>query len=121
MTAAYHAAAARTLAGAPVMLPSIDRFVDGAAVKRVGALTFDVCRAVLDGMTLVPEGRVCTTILSLYNTEAIVVEPAGACDPRRILSARSHSVFACRNAHPSAPPVSQGRCPSPRWRTWPRS
>ena len=64
-------------AGMPVTLQSIDRFVDGAAVKRVGGLTFEACRRVLDGMSLVPEGRVCTTILDLYNTEAIVVEPAG--------------------------------------------
>jgi threonine dehydratase len=29
-------------------------------------------------MVTVPEGKVCTTILSLYNEEAMVVEPAGA-------------------------------------------
>ena len=80
------------------MLPSIDRFVDGAAVKRVGALTFAVCQAVLDGMTLVPEGRVCTTILQLYNTEAIVVEPAGECGRcrRRRLRVRDGRVFRVR-------------------------
>lgn len=65
-------------AGHPVTLDSIDRFVDGAAVKRVGDLTFSICREVLDGMHLVPEGKVCSTILKLYNEEAIVVEPAGA-------------------------------------------
>ncbi|MBL0334968.1 MAG: threonine ammonia-lyase [Chitinophagaceae bacterium] len=65
-------------AGHPVTLESIDRFVDGAAVKRVGDLTFSICREVLDGMHLVPEGKVCSTILKLYNEEAIVVEPAGA-------------------------------------------
>lgn len=65
-------------AGAPVTLSSIDRFVDGAAVKRVGELTFNICKEVLDDMTLVPEGRVCTTILKLYNEDAIVAEPAGA-------------------------------------------
>jgi threonine dehydratase len=60
------------------MLQHIDRFVDGAAVKRVGDLTFSICREVLDEMHLVPEGRICTTILKLYNEDAIVVEPAGA-------------------------------------------
>lgn len=65
-------------AGRPVMLDEIDRFVDGAAVKQVGEVTFEVCRSVLDEMHLVPEGKVCTTILRLYNEEAIVVEPAGA-------------------------------------------
>jgi len=65
-------------AGHPVTLDSIDRFVDGAAVKRVGELTYSICREVLDDMHLVPEGRICTTILKLYNEDAIVVEPAGA-------------------------------------------
>ena len=62
----------------PVTLPQIDRFVDGAAVKRVGHLTYNLCREVLDDMLLVPEGKVCSTILKLYNEDAIVVEPAGA-------------------------------------------
>jgi threonine dehydratase len=65
-------------AGHPVTLDKIDRFVDGAAVKRVGDLTFAICRKVLDDMHLVPEGKICTTILKLYNEDAIVVEPAGA-------------------------------------------
>jgi threonine dehydratase len=64
--------------GAPVTLNSIDRFVDGAAVKRVGDLNFRICREVLHDMLCVPEGQVCSTILQLYNADAIVVEPAGA-------------------------------------------
>ena len=65
-------------AGHPVTLNSIDSFVDGAAVKRVGNITFPICKNVLDEMHLVPEGKICTTILKLYNEDAIVVEPAGA-------------------------------------------
>lgn len=65
-------------AGEPVTLDNIDRFVDGAAVKRVGELTYNICRRVLDRMELVPEGMICSTILQLYNEEALVVEPAGA-------------------------------------------
>jgi threonine dehydratase len=65
-------------AGEPVVLDQIERFVDGAAVKRVGDLTFSICRKVLDDMRLIPEGKICTTILKLYNEDAIVVEPAGA-------------------------------------------
>ena len=65
-------------AGHPVTLDSIERFVDGAAVKRVGDLTYSICREVLDDMHVVPEGKVCSTILKLYNEDAIVVEPAGA-------------------------------------------
>jgi threonine dehydratase len=64
--------------GYPVTLDDIDRFVDGAAVKRVGDITFPICKEVLDDMHLVSEGKVCSTILKLYNEDAIVVEPAGA-------------------------------------------
>jgi threonine dehydratase len=65
-------------AGQPVTIENIERFVDGAAVRRVGDLTFSICKEVLDDMRLVPEGKICTTILKLYNEDAIVVEPAGA-------------------------------------------
>lgn len=65
-------------AGHPVTLDEIDRFVDGAAVKRIGDITFSICKEVLNDMRLVPEGKVCSTILKLYNEDAIVVEPAGA-------------------------------------------
>lgn len=59
-------------------LGEIDKFVDGAAVKRVGDLNFAICKKNLDAMATVPEGKVCETILELYNKDAIVVEPAGA-------------------------------------------
>jgi threonine dehydratase len=65
-------------AGNNAPLTSIDKFVDGAAVKQVGNLTFEICKDYLDDIILVPEGKVCTTILRLYNEEAMVVEPAGA-------------------------------------------
>lgn len=61
-----------------VILSDIDKFVDGAAVKQVGNLTLEICKEVLDDIVLVPEGKVCTTILELYNENAIVAEPAGA-------------------------------------------
>lgn len=76
-------------AGAPAMknsialgqntkLDSIDKFVDGAAVQQVGDLTFEICRKHLDAVVTVPEGLICSTMLELYNRDAIVVEPAGA-------------------------------------------
>ena len=64
--------------GEPVELENIDKFVDGASVKRVGDVTFSFCKDAIDDMHLVPEGKICTTILQMYNEEAIVVEPAGA-------------------------------------------
>jgi len=64
--------------GKVTVLENIDKFVDGAAVKQVGEITFDLCQKNLEDIILVPEGKVCTTILRLYNEEAMVVEPAGA-------------------------------------------
>ena len=65
-------------AGKVVELGKIDTFVDGAAVRKVGNYTYDICSKVLDDIITVPEGAVCTTILEMYNKNAIVVEPAGA-------------------------------------------
>ncbi|MFJ5623831.1 threonine ammonia-lyase IlvA [Peribacillus loiseleuriae] len=59
-------------------LQDIDTFVDGAAVKCVGQKTFDLCQEYVDDIIKVPEGKVCTTILDLYNEHAIIAEPAGA-------------------------------------------
>ncbi|MFV1884358.1 MAG: threonine ammonia-lyase [Balneola sp.] len=64
--------------GEIVKLEKIDKFVDGAAVQKVGSITFDICKEVLDRVITVPEGKVCGTILKMYNEQAIVVEPAGA-------------------------------------------
>ncbi len=64
--------------GEPVTLPEIDKFVDGASVKRVGDITFKYCKEILQEIIIVPSGKVCSTILKLYNENAIVVEPAGA-------------------------------------------
>lgn len=64
--------------GGPVTLETLNSFIDGAAVKRMGELTFAICKDIVDEVILVPEGKVCTSILQLYNQEAIVAEPAGA-------------------------------------------
>ena len=64
--------------GSPIELDDIDKFVDGAAVKKAGAMTYEVCKEVLDDIVIVPEGAVCTMIIQMYNKSAIVVEPAGA-------------------------------------------
>lgn len=61
-----------------IRLEKIDKFVDGAAVMCEGEITFNICQKVIDDIIVVPEGKVCTTMLSLYNENALVVEPAGA-------------------------------------------
>ena len=65
-------------AGHPVSLDEIDPFVDGAAVKRAGDITYKLCKEFLDRIHVVSEGKVCSSILKLYNEDAIVAEPAGA-------------------------------------------
>lgn len=65
-------------AGEVTPLDQIDKFIDGAAVKRVGDITYTLCRDLLDDVITVNEGKVCTTMLDLYNENAIVAEPAGA-------------------------------------------
>ncbi|PAF14255.1 threonine dehydratase [Shouchella clausii] len=64
--------------GNVVELDEIDKFVDGAAVKKVGDKTLEICKELLDDIIVVPEGKICTTILNLYNENALVAEPAGA-------------------------------------------
>ena len=64
--------------GRVIELENIERFVDGASVQKVGTRNFASCKENLDEMITVPEGKICQTILDLYNQDAMVVEPAGA-------------------------------------------
>ncbi|WP_134678413.1 threonine ammonia-lyase IlvA [Paracoccus ravus] len=65
--------------GAPVTLPAVDNFVDGAAVARIGALPFStLSRFSPDLVHRAPEDRICATMLEMLNIEGIVLEPAGA-------------------------------------------
>jgi threonine dehydratase len=61
-----------------VDLDPIDTFVDGAAVSRVGDLTYPLVRDLVDELVSVPEGAVCSEMLDLYQSEGIIAEPAGA-------------------------------------------
>ncbi|UOQ85752.1 threonine ammonia-lyase IlvA [Gracilibacillus salinarum] len=64
--------------GEVVKLDKIDKFVDGASVKQVGDISFDIAKEFIDDVAVVPEGKLCSTLLDLYNENAIVAEPAGA-------------------------------------------
>ncbi len=64
--------------GENTTLETIEKFVDGAAVKRMGELTYEFCKEVLDATDTICEGLICSTILKVYNENAMVVEPAGA-------------------------------------------
>ncbi|HYF51802.1 MAG TPA: threonine ammonia-lyase IlvA [Planctomycetota bacterium] len=61
-----------------VTLEKIDTFVDGAALKAVGPLTFEVCSKLLRDCLKVPEGQVCSELIELYQRDGIIAEPAGA-------------------------------------------
>ncbi|MCX2930176.1 threonine ammonia-lyase IlvA [Mycobacterium sp. CVI_P3] len=76
-------------AGGPVALDHVDQFVDGAAVKQVGALTYQALAAAGDmvSVTTVDEGAVCTAMLDLYQNEGIIAEPAGALSVAGLLEA----------------------------------
>jgi len=85
-------------AGRPVALPSVDTFVDGAAVGRVGALTYPLVRDLVDEVVTVPEGAVCTEMLSLYQVEGVIAEPAGAlasAAARRLARTRGEAGVVC--------------------------
>jgi threonine dehydratase len=64
--------------GKRISLESMDYFVDGAAVRQVGRLPFKICKEHLDQILVIPEGKICQTILEVYNKDGIVAEPAGA-------------------------------------------
>ncbi len=71
--------AAALAAGGPATLPKVNSFVDGAAVARIGTLTYDILRHVDPAHVLAaPEDRICITMLEMLNIEGIVLEPAGA-------------------------------------------
>ena len=73
--------AAALAAGEPVDLKELDGFVDGAAVRRAGDVTFPLVRDAGTELMAVAEGRVCTEMLALYQADGIIAEPAGALAP----------------------------------------
>ncbi len=70
---------AALVAGQPVTLKTVNSFVDGAAVARIGALPFEVLKDTDPSQVLLaPEDRICITMLTMLNVEGVVLEPAGA-------------------------------------------
>lgn len=65
-------------AGTPVPLDRVDPFVDGTAVGLAGSSAFEIVRALVDDVLVVPEGAVCTEMLDLYQSDGVIAEPAGA-------------------------------------------
>ncbi|MBS9717639.1 threonine ammonia-lyase IlvA [Pseudohalocynthiibacter aestuariivivens] len=70
---------AAVAAGEPVTLDSVNNFVDGAAVARIGEKTFKALKGIKpEDVLLSPEDRICATMIEMLNVEGIVLEPAGA-------------------------------------------
>lgn len=65
-------------AGAPVELPEVSRFAEGVAVKRIGDLTFDLCRRYLDDVVTVDSDQICAAVKDIFEDVRAVAEPAGA-------------------------------------------
>ncbi|OUJ24545.1 threonine ammonia-lyase IlvA [Corynebacterium kefirresidentii] len=85
--------------GGPVTLDAVDPFVDGAAVKRLGALPYEILDANRERLSFdtVSEGAVCTDLLNLYQNEGIIAEPAGALSVAGLhqLDLKSGSTVVC--------------------------
>ena len=77
--------AAAIQAGQPLDLDDIETFVDGAAVRRAGDVTYPIVRDADVELVAVDEGRICTEMLDLYQVDGIIAEPAGALSSAALL------------------------------------
>ena len=65
--------------GKRVKLVKVDNFVDGAAVAEIGREPLRYLKDFpADSVHLVPENRLCATMIEMLNVEGVVLEPAGA-------------------------------------------
>ncbi len=60
-----------------VCLDSVGIFADGVAVRKVGALTFDICQKYIDRIIRVTTDELCGGIKTIYQATRSIVEPAG--------------------------------------------
>lgn len=65
-------------AGEPVDIGTTGIFADGVAVRKVGQITFDMCRALVDEVITVSVDQVCAAVKSIFEEVRAVAEPAGA-------------------------------------------
>ena len=61
----------------PIELKYLDTFVDGASVKKVGDITYNLCKESLHDIKVINNGRLCQDLLDIYQEEGIILEPAG--------------------------------------------
>lgn len=75
--------------GKPVALEHVDIFCDGTAVRKAGALPFEICRDTLTGMETVSNAEVSTAIRVLWEGLRCVSEPSGAMGLAAVLKRRA--------------------------------
>ena len=66
--------------------------MEGAAVGRVGDLTFPIVRDLVDEVVVLDEGAVATEMLELYQVDGIITEPAGALATAAAVSLRERGL-----------------------------
>lgn len=84
-------------AGRRMRLTKVDNFVDGAAVAEIGREPLrTLAQFPASSVHLIPENRLCATMIEMLNVEGVVLEPAGALAidalkdlPRRDLKGRT--------------------------------
>nr|XP_043611988.1 threonine dehydratase 1 biosynthetic, chloroplastic-like [Erigeron canadensis] len=64
--------------GRRVKLDQVGGFADGVAVKEVGVEPFRLCRELIDGIVLVSNDAICTSIKDMFEEKRSILEPAGA-------------------------------------------
>jgi threonine dehydratase len=65
-------------AGKPVDIGTTGMFADGVAVRKVGNITFKMCRQLVDEVITVSVDQVCAAVKSIFEEVRAVAEPAGA-------------------------------------------
>ena len=61
-----------------VVLPYVDIFADGVAVKQIGKLPFELVKDRVDSMQLVTTDEICAAVKDIYDNIRAIAEPAGA-------------------------------------------
>jgi threonine dehydratase len=61
-----------------VTLAEVGHFAEGAAVRRCGDHTFDICAQMLDEVIAVDSDEICAAVQDVYEDTRAIAEPAGA-------------------------------------------
>ncbi len=84
-------------ADGPVDIGTTGIFADGVAVRKVGQITFEMCRELVDEVITVSVDQVCAAVKSIFEEVRAVAEPAGA------LAVAGAIQYAAREADNSLP------------------